>query len=147
MPVAAPRKGTTEPYLCGTYACYSLAWSPYYQDHLIGGELTIGPEARQSVLTASYTENLLSQAVTFEGDLRLAGRTVHIGLRECSAGSPLFMTMFLPGLPASVLCGVMSGATFMGPEALPSATRLVAYASPGQSGHQSLLSAAARSRC
>ncbi len=127
---APHRKDTFDLYLRGTYVCYSRAWSPYYRDHLIGGELTLGPGGTRSTLSATYTEALLADTVTFEGELLLAGRMLHVILRESTAGSPLFMSLFLPGPPASVLCGVMSGTTLVGPEALPSTTRLVAVRVP-----------------
>lgn len=128
---ARQRKDAFDLYLRGTYVCYSLAWSPHYRGHLIGGELTLGSGRTRSALTAIYTEALLAYSVTFEGELLLAGRTLHVTLRELTAGSPLFMSMFLPGPPASVLCGVMSGTTAVGPEALPSMTRVVAVRVPG----------------
>jgi len=127
---APHRKDAFDLYLRGTYVCYSRAWSPYYRDHLISGELTLGPDGTRFALRATYTEALLAGAVTFEGELLLAGRMLHVILRESTAGSALFMSMFLPGPPASVLCGVMSGTTLVGPEALPSTTRLVAVRVP-----------------
>jgi hypothetical protein len=40
--------GAAEDYLCGAYACYSLAQSPYYGGRLIRGTLTIEPAARRA---------------------------------------------------------------------------------------------------
>ncbi|MGA9869519.1 MAG: hypothetical protein WBQ75_24050 [Acetobacteraceae bacterium] len=127
---APRRKDAFDLYLHGTYICYSRAWSPYYRNRLIGGELTLGPGATRTAPSATYTEALPAGMVTFEGELLLAGRMLHVILRESTAGSPLFMSLFLPGPPASVMCGVMSGTTVVGPEPLPSTTRLVAVRVP-----------------
>ncbi|MGH7213056.1 MAG: hypothetical protein ACREF1_16540 [Acetobacteraceae bacterium] len=128
------RKDAFDLYLRGTYVCYSLAWSPYYPGHMIGGELTLGPDQTRSALTAIYTEALLARVARFDGELLLAGRMLHVLVRESTAGSPLFMSLFLPGPPASVLCGVMSGTAVVGPEARPSATRMVAVRVPRSGG-------------
>ena len=51
-------------------------------------------------------------------------------LCDLSQHSPVFISLFLPGPPASVMCGVMSGATLVGPESLPSTTRMVVVRVP-----------------
>jgi hypothetical protein len=121
---ASARGGVPEAYLRGTYACYSLAWSPYYRGQLIRGTLAIDSGRRGAALAATYTESLLGGSVHFRGEVIFAGRTLHIVSRS-ETGAPLFLTLFLAGPPASVMCGVMSGATIVGPEALPSTTRIV----------------------
>lgn len=134
MPAAsegARREAAAELYLCGTYACYSHAWSPYYRGQLIGGSLTLSTGTAHGMLGATYTEILLSREVSFEGQLLLGGRALHAVVQAASTGTSLFMTLCRPGPPASVLCGVMSGASIIGPEALPSMTRLVAVRVPG----------------
>ena len=50
---------------------------------------------------------------------------LHLELREAGSGAPIYITAFLPGRPASVLCGIASGATLMGADPQPSATRIV----------------------
>jgi hypothetical protein len=127
----AHRLNAAGAYLCGSYACYSLAWSPYYRGHLIRGALTIGPGHRSPVLVGSYTEAVLGGAVRFEGRVLLANHTVHLSLCDLSQHSPVFISLFLPGPPVSVMCGVMSGATLVGPESLPSTTRMVVVRVPG----------------
>ncbi len=132
--VAAPAASSASGYLCGSYACYSLAWSPYYRGHLIRGALTIGPGRRTPALAAVYSEAVLGTEVRFEGEVLPARGTVHLSVCNPEGRSPLFVSLFLPGPPASVLCGVMSGATIIGPEALPSTTRMVVVRVPGNAG-------------
>jgi hypothetical protein len=132
--VAAPATSSADGYLCGSYACYSLAWSPYYRGHLIRGALTIAPGRRNPALAAMYSEAVLGAEARFDGEVLLARGTVHLSVRDPEGGSPLFVSLFLPGPPASVLCGVMSGATIIGPEALPSTTRMVVVRVPGNPG-------------
>lgn len=111
-------------YLIGTFACYSLAWSPYFKGQLIRGSMRISVERRGSVLAATYSEALLHGTIRFASAVQFAGRTLHLDFRQPGGATPLFMTLFLPGAPASVLCGVMSGAIIIGPEPRPSATRI-----------------------
>lgn len=117
-------------YLCGAYACYSMAWSPYYRGQIIRGALLLRLGSKAAPLAARYSEGLLGGTVFFDGDGLLAGRTLHLPLRSLDDGSPLFISLFLPGPPASVLCGVMSGATVVGPEPVPVATCFVAVRVP-----------------
>ncbi len=50
---------------------------------------------------------------------------MHFAVREPDGDLPLFLSLQVPGPPASVLCGVMSGVAFVGHESLPSACRIV----------------------
>ena len=119
-------------YLCGHYACYSWAWSPYYRGKLVRGSLAIAPGGRAPGLAATYTEELLGHAVRFLAPALICGRTLHFDLREQQGMSPLFISLILPGPPASALCGVMSGATVVGPEPEPSTTRFAAVRVPAE---------------
>ena len=112
-------------HLCGRYVCYSMAWSPYYRGQIIRGSLLLLRGSRGAPLVATYTEHLLGQTVRFKGDAFRSGRTFHVVVHGPGDGSPLFMSLFFPGPPASALCGVMSGATVVGPEPCPSASRIV----------------------
>jgi hypothetical protein len=123
---AAPSSaGGGRHYLCGAYACYSHAWSPYYHGQLIRGALHIEP-ARGSRLAAAYSEAIAGGTVRLQGPVLLAGRTIHLDVREDGSGAPLFLSLFLPAPPASVLTGLMSGATIVGPEPEPSVSRFAA---------------------
>jgi hypothetical protein len=115
--------------LTGQFACYSFAWSPYYRGQLIRGAFTLARDRRR-MLRATYSEYLLGATVCFVGEVVLAPRTLHALLRGPAEVSPLLITMRLSGPPGSVLCGIMAGATAVGPEPLPSATRIVAVRVP-----------------
>jgi len=119
------KDGRAEHNVCGTYACYLHAWSPYFRGNLIRGALTICPPTSGSGLMAIYTETLLGQIMSFEGEVLMSGRALHLILRSQSDVSLLFQTFIPPGPPASVLCGVMSGAIVVGHEPQPSTTRIV----------------------
>lgn len=120
-------------YLCGAYAAYSLAWSPYFQDHLIRGALLIEP-AKGNRFTARYRETLNSGSVELMGPANLVGRILHLELHEQGSGAPFYVSVFLSGRPASMLSGVASGATFAGPDPQPSSTRIVLVRAPDDAG-------------
>ena len=67
---------------------------------------------------------------TLTGFASLVGRMLHVELHEAASGAPMYITAFLPGRPASVLCGIASGATLMGGDPQPSATRFVLVRAP-----------------
>lgn len=123
-------EGAAEFDLAGHYPCYSHAWSPHYRGQIIRGALTI-TACRGRHRHAGYTERLLGRPIAFAGELHEAGRTLHLVLHGPAGVSPLFISLLAPGPPASVLCGIMSGATAVGPEPLPSATRIVIVRVPG----------------
>ncbi len=110
-------------HLLGRYACYSPAWSPYFAGQLIRGCLVL--EARGEGIAATYTERLVGQRVGFQGSAVATGRSLHLDMREPTGGLPVFMSTFLPGPPASVLCGVMAGVVALSHEAKPTAGRIV----------------------
>jgi hypothetical protein len=120
-----PRAEQRWRHLLGGFACYSHAWSRYHAGRIIRGELLIEP-GRGDALEASYVEALETGAIHFAGEAWPADRTLHLALRETASRLPLFASLFLPGPPGSVLCGILSGATFLGQEPRPTAVRLLA---------------------
>jgi hypothetical protein len=82
-------------------------------------------ERRHLPMAATYTETLLGNRIAFRGDVVLAGRALHIHLREPGSDVPLFLSLALPGPPSSAICGVLSGVTLVGPDPRPSASRFV----------------------
>ena len=120
-------------YVCGTYAAYSHAWSPYFRDQLIRGSLLIEP-GKGNRFVARYREILPSGPVELTGAAILVGRVLHLELHEAGSGAPIYFSIFLSGRPASVLSGVASGATLAGPDPQPSATRIVLIRVPDGSG-------------
>ena len=111
-------------YACGTYAAFSRAWSPYFANQLIRGSLALEP-GRAGRFVACYRESLPSGPVELAGGAGLVGRILHMELREAGSGAPIYVSVLLSGRPASLLSGVMSGATLAGPDPLPSTTRIV----------------------
>lgn len=111
-------------FLCGSYACYSQSWSPYARGQLIRGSLVIAPGQREG-LTATYSESLMNQTVRLSGSPIVARRSIFMTLIEPGGEIPIFFALFLPRPPASILTGILAGATFVSPEPEPSASRIV----------------------
>lgn len=129
-PSAAEPRMSGSRYLCGTYACYSLSWSPYARGQLIRGSLSLAP-GRGTSLVATYSEMLMGKPVRVSGEPVIARRTLHMSLIEAGGEIPIFFSLFLPRPPASVMSGIMAGATFLSPEPEPSASRIVMVRTPG----------------
>lgn len=119
--------------LAGTYACYSHAWSPYFRGQLIKGELSITQQHGSQKFLAHYSERLPTSRFHLEGQLSVAGRAMHLDLRETGGDGRMFFCLFLPTPPASVLAGLMCGATIIDPDAQPSVTRIVMVRLPAPS--------------
>jgi hypothetical protein len=120
----APQPPTASFDLDGHFACYSYAWSPHYRGALLRASLTIA-RGRRGAAEAIYCERLMGGTVSFSGEVMLEIHTLHMLLRGPRGVAPLFVSLLRPGPPGSVLCGVMSGAVAVGPQPLPSSTRLV----------------------
>lgn len=129
---AAPAGGAVH-YVCGAYAAYSLAWSPYHLDQIIRGSVLIEP-AKGNRFAACYRERLSSGPVELKGVANLVGRILHLELHEAGSGAPYYVSVLLSGRPASMLSGVASGATLAGPDPLPSTTRIVLLRVPDHGG-------------
>jgi hypothetical protein len=110
--------------LAGAFAAYSPVWSPPYQGRLLRGALRLVP-GRSGALVATYTESFFGRDMRLTAEVTISGRAIHFLLREPDGDMPVFISVQLPGPPASVLCGVMSGVAFLSHEPLPSASRIV----------------------
>jgi hypothetical protein len=128
-----PEPGRAEHYLCGLYAAYSHAWSPYHRGELIRGSMVIRP-GRGLRLPVAYRQALPTGPIEVRGTLAAVGRTLHAELRDASESTLASLTTFQPGWPASVLCGILSGATTMGPDPDPSASRIIFVRVPADAG-------------
>lgn len=115
--------------LAGTFVAFSRAWSPHFQGQMIRGTLRLTPD-RGRDLNAVYRESLMNRTVEMTGRVLIRGRTMHIPLAEPEGDMPFFMTMLVPGPPASVLCGVISGVAFVAHDPLPSASRILCVRVP-----------------
>ena len=119
--------------LAGLYVCYSHAWSPYFRGRIIRGLLSIALSPAPRRLIGTYTEHLPTGPSVTEGPLVLAERAIHLDLRT-PGGAHLLFCLFPASAPASLLAGLMCGATLIGPEAQPSVTRIVMIRLPGGAG-------------
>jgi hypothetical protein len=119
--------------LTGIYACYSHAWSPYFRDRIIRGELSIGPGSSPNRLRASYAEVLPTGRLRLEGSISVEKRAVHLDLREPEGDAHFVCFLVPPTPPVSILAGLMCGATIIGPAAQPSVTRIAMVRLPAAS--------------
>ncbi|WP_237216409.1 hypothetical protein [Falsiroseomonas oryziterrae] len=128
LPLAEPGLGGPGAHLVGAYACYSPAWSPYFAGRVIRGSLSLTPGRRRTIM-AAYSETLLGRRVSFTGAPTIGG-SIHLPLTEEGSGLPVYLALYLPPPPASVLAGIIAGTTMVGPECRPSAGRLIALRVP-----------------
>ncbi len=123
-------------YLCGVFATYSHAWSPYFAGRIIRGTLRVSAPLTRGRLVADYSESLPTARVHVRGPALLSGRSLYLLLREQGSDVPLFFTLFRPAPPGSVLAGLISGATFVGHDPRPSVSRILMIRQPGEAGPQ-----------
>jgi hypothetical protein len=125
-----PREPPPGHHLAGVYACYSHAWSPYFEGGIIRGTLAIEAAGGAPALLATYSERVALGRVEVRGQVAVTGRSVHVDLAH-PVQFRLAMSLFLPGTLASVLAGVMSGASWVDADPQPAATRIVMLRIPG----------------
>jgi hypothetical protein len=111
-------------HLAGVYACYSHAWSPYFEGRIIRSTLAIEVGGASPTLLASYAEMVALGRVEVRGQVIVSGRSVHVDLAH-PAEFRLAISLFLPGPLASVLAGVMSGTSWVDADPQPAATRIL----------------------
>lgn len=123
-PEPEPRGALPGRHLAGLYACYSHAWSPYFEGRIIRGTLVIEAAGAPQALLATYAERVALGRIQVRGRLTVMGRSVHVDLAE-PVEFRLAMSLFLPGRLSSVLAGVMSGVSWVDADPQPAATRIV----------------------
>ncbi|MFT8243735.1 hypothetical protein [Roseomonas sp. BN140053] len=109
--------------LAGAFAAYSPAWSPHFRGRLIRGSLHLEARRNRSLI-ATYAETLVGRTLRLSGEVQFNGRSVHVTVREPGGDMSLFFSLQLPGPPASIISGIMSGVAFVAHESLPSACRI-----------------------
>jgi hypothetical protein len=116
----------------GTYVSYSYSWSPYFRGRMLRGELSIAAGQTPGRLIATYSQLLPRGRFRAEGSLVVGNRSMHMELCE-PGGDALLFCLFLPSLPMSILAGLVSGTTTIGPEPQPSVARIAMVRLPGPS--------------
>jgi len=123
----ARHAAAAEDYICGTFACYSHAQSPYYRGRIIRGALVIAPDGRRAgQWTATYSQSVAGGRAHATGSAVVSGRALALSLGTCSSGvAPLAIHLLLPTPPASLLIGLLSGFVMVDPGGQPAyATRI-----------------------
>lgn len=114
--------------LCGAFASYRHAFSPYFRGRVLRGALTVEPAANGGELVGHYAEALPTGPVRLSGPVAQNGRTLFIDLAAVTdEGYHLraFFSLFAPTPPASLLVGLHCGATLIGTVPEPSCSRLL----------------------
>ncbi|WP_426954681.1 hypothetical protein [Muricoccus radiodurans] len=141
VPVDGPGAGTERPgppvrgtgALQGGFACFSHAQSPYFRGRIIRGSLTFGlAGARGGAPVARYAQAIAGGMARADGTVRMYGQTPCLELHAAVPGlAPIYMTLFRPTPPASVLAGMMLSFTVVDPDHQPPyATRFLAVRVP-----------------
>lgn len=117
--------------LSGSYVCYSHAWSPYYRGRLIRGELDIAAPSAAHRSPVTYVERLPTGPLRLKGTIVADRRALSFEVRDGRGEAmSIAFCLFPPSPPASVLAGMMFGATVIGPEPQPSMSRVVMLKRP-----------------
>lgn len=126
-------------HLVGTYAWYANAWSSCLQGKIIRGSLVIEAAEGRPGLVATHP--LISWRrfggpmslgrVQLSCPVRVVNRSIYLDLIDAGEEFRLSMCLFVPGRMASVLAGVMSGASFFDADPQPAASRIVLIRVPG----------------
>ena len=128
-PLATPPASA---FLCGVFACYRPAFSPYFRGRLIRSSLAVSAGIKGE-LQARYSELLPTGPDHAAGPVTGDGRSLFIDLvSPLVVGDRAFLSLFKPQSPASCLAGLYSSATLIGPNAEPSCARLLAVRAPGE---------------
>jgi hypothetical protein len=129
----APRSaGSGTGYVEGAYACYSYSFSPYFPGWLIRSSMVIGPGHGQG--SVAYSHNMPPLPTRFSGDITFNGRGMQIALHQTAVGDMrIYMALFGPAPPATVLAGMLCGAAVVTPEPEPSAARIILIRLPAPS--------------
>jgi len=110
--------GAEGSYLCGPYATFSLAHSPYYRGRIIRGSLVIEAAPRRNGgLLAAYSQSLPTGPATAQGPVFLRGRAMCLDLHTLNREdlAPVFCSLFRPSPPASLLLGILCGTVAVHP--------------------------------
>lgn len=118
----APKEAAPH-FLCGRFVAYSHAWARARRGQLIRGALRLGG-GRGGCFELGYAEVTGEGELAWSGRAHLVGRVLHATLEDAASGTPLFLSVLVPGRPAAALCGVLAGATSVSADPEPSATRI-----------------------
>jgi hypothetical protein len=119
--------------LTGTFVGYSYAWS-HFHGQFLRGEMSVRAASGQNRLQATYTETLSDDSrVEYRGPITISKRAMHIAARDATGDSQFMFSLFRPSPPASVLGGLWSGTTVLGPVGQPAVTRVVLVRLPAAS--------------
>jgi hypothetical protein len=116
--------------LAGSWICYSNAWSPYFRGQIVRGSLSFAETEAETERSVTYMEALPTGELRLDGTLSLGRRALHMSLRERSGDTRFMFCLFPPNSPATVLGGLMCGATVLGPGPAPSVSRVIAVRLP-----------------
>jgi DNA-binding winged helix-turn-helix (wHTH) protein len=126
-------RGAGHAILCGSFACYSQAWSPAFEGRIIRGSLVIDPPSALSpAMRVAYMESLPHRAAPLRhrGEVALSDRIMYLDLVDAAADSRVQLALVCPNPPASALLGVMCGKVFHHPNSELAVARILAVRVP-----------------
>jgi hypothetical protein len=121
-------------HLVGTYAWYANPWSSCLQGKIIRGSLAIAATAKgepELHATAIYGGPMSLRHIQVNCPVRVVNRSIYLDLIDAGEQFRLSICLFVPGGMASVLAGVMSGASWFDADPQPAASRIVLIRIPG----------------
>ena len=126
-------------HLVGTYAWYANSLSSCLQGKIIRASLVIEAAEGRPGLVATcpliswrrFGGPMSLGRVQLSCPVRVVNRSIFLDLIDAGEEFRLSMCLFVPGAMASVLAGVMSGASLLDADPEPAATRIVLIRVPG----------------
>ncbi|MGH6898172.1 MAG: hypothetical protein ACREJ5_16760 [Geminicoccaceae bacterium] len=120
-------------HLVGAYVCYAHPWSSFLEGKIVRSSLVIAPAegGRELHATATYSELVSLGRVQLSCPVRVVNRSICLDLIDADEEFRLSMCLLVPGALASVLAGVLSGASWVDASPEPAATRIVMIRVPG----------------
>lgn len=119
-----------EHWLEGSYLAVSPAWSRAEKGRLILGAVDIRADAAAQ-LQLSYREHLANRAVFMRGHLLSDGRSAQSALTCSYTHRLIFLALNLPGPPANLIGGILSGAAVHDTDAQATASRILLLRAQG----------------
>ncbi len=130
---AGPDAGAPDRFLAGSYAVYTSAQSPYFSGRLLRGSLAVTTaKTPGGSLAATLVEQFAGLRASFTGPLLTTEHGLTMALYSATGTvGPVFIGVFRPTPPASLLAGIIMSFAAVHPGGQPPyAARLLAVRVP-----------------
>lgn len=123
-------KASRQSHLCGTFACYSHAFSPIFKGKIVRGVLIISGSGANARLKVRYIETTPFTELIHCGHFTQGNRLVTLDLHDDRSDSHVHLNLHAPSAPASVLAGLVTGSSFHDASPQPTVSRFLAIRVP-----------------